>query len=125
MTLFQIVFVPLCGAMALLIAIRMALGRISRRSGFFWTFVWTSAAFLISKPTSTTTIAGWLGIGRGTDLVLYLATLAGLAASIHFYLQQRRLEILVTDLIRRAALGDARHGAVPADHSLSDAAGMP
>ena len=42
-------------------------------------------------------IARWLGIGRGANLVMYLAVLGGLFVSWYFYNRYRRLEILVTN----------------------------
>jgi hypothetical protein len=68
------------------------------------------AAVLISYPTFTTTVASWFGVGRGADLVLYVSVLAGLGLALYFYSQQRRLEGLVTTLIRREALSGARRG---------------
>jgi hypothetical protein len=113
MTFFQTIFVPLCSLMALLMLARALRGRVSRRNGLFWTIVWATAALFIATPSSTTTVARWLGIGRGADLVLYVATLSGLAASVYFYMQHRTLEALVTGLIRREALANARQGSEP------------
>jgi hypothetical protein len=54
-----------------------------------------------------------LGIGRGADLVFYSAVLAGLGACLYFYNRYRRLEILVTELVRRDAMEHPQRGANP------------
>lgn len=110
MTLFQDIFAPLCVCAAGAMLWRTARGRSPRRNGLFWTAVWLAAGYLILNPLLTTRIAGWLGIGRGADLLLYIAILAGLAGSFYFYVRHRRLEVVVTEIIRREALRSAVQG---------------
>ena len=111
MTLFQSVFVPMCLSAALLVLVRTGRGTIARRSGLFWACIWFAAAVLISHPSFTTIAASWFGIGRGADLLLYFAVLGGLSLALYFYGRQRRLETLITALIRREALREPRRGA--------------
>ena len=118
MSLFQTIFVPACTIIALAVLIRTARGHVVRRNGAFWALVWLSAAGLIAFPSTTQTVAGWLGIGRGTDLVLYLAILAGLASSLYFYVRFRRVEALLTGVLRREALGSSQKGPIP--HVIAD-----
>jgi len=110
MTLFQSVFIPGCLLAAVLVLLRTLRGSVARRSGLFWACIWFAAAILISWPAVTTIAASWFGVGRGADLVLYVAVLAGLGLALHFYSRQRRLEMLITALMRREALGAPRRG---------------
>jgi hypothetical protein len=71
---------------------------------------WTAAACLIAKPDFTAVLAGWLGIGRGTDLIVYFAVLGGLFACYYFYNRYRRMEILLTELVRHDAIDHAEMG---------------
>jgi hypothetical protein len=89
---------------------RTARGLSLRRSGYFWSIVWLGAGLLIVFPYITTRIARMVGIGRGADLILYIAILAGLTGAFYFYSRSRRLEVLVTDIIRREALRDPVRG---------------
>ena len=61
----------------------------------------------IAVPDLPGLAARALGIGRGADLVFYLAILAGLVACRYFYNRYRRLENVVTELARAIAIADA------------------
>lgn len=107
---FQLLFLPLCVAASLVSLTRAARGHVSRRHGLFWTATWATAAGLIARPSLTSTFASWMGIGRGADLVFYLAIVSGLVACLYFYSRYRRLEIVVTEILRRQAMEGARRG---------------
>lgn len=69
----------------------------------FWGFLWMAGAVTIAMPQITSQVANLLGIGRGADLVLYATALFGLFIVRHFYFHQRRLEVMITELVRREA----------------------
>lgn len=108
---FQSIFVPLCALLAIHAALRLWRRRVPRRWGILLVLAWTAAACLIAIPDATLVLAGWLGIGRGADLVMYLAVLGGLFACYYFYDRYRRIEILLTELVRRDAIDRVEKGA--------------
>ena len=110
MSAFQLLVVPPLVAVALWMAVRTLRRELPRRSGVLWTGLWSGAGVLVAFPSATAFIAASLGIGRGADLVLYGATLSGLAASLYFYNRYRRLEEMLTVIIRREALREASQG---------------
>ena len=55
-------------------------------------------------PDHTSVLAEYLGVGRGTDLVVYFFFVASIFFSILFYSKLRRLEISQTELIRAMAI---------------------
>ena len=120
MTLFQTLFVPLCGMISLAVLVRTLRGHGLRRNGLVWAAVWLAAAGLIAFPGATQGIARLLGIGRGADLVLYLAILSGLATSLYFYTRFRRLEATLTGILRREALNSPQRGS--ARESIAESA---
>jgi small membrane protein len=67
-------------------------------------FFFVTATFFVLFPNGTTRIAHALGVGRGADLLLYLALFAGIHAFLLLYLRTRRLERRVTELIRTMAI---------------------
>jgi hypothetical protein len=109
MNTFQLVTIPLCLLLAAISAWRRG-SSLSRGSGLSWVLLWTVAAAVIAVPQISNVVAGWLGIGRGADLILYLAALSGMVAARYFYCQQRRMEILLSELVRREALRNPVHG---------------
>jgi hypothetical protein len=110
MNFFQVIFVPLSALIALIVFVRTLRRRMPGRNGLFWTFVWAGAAVFIAFPSFTALVAKRLGIGRGADLIFYLATLAGLGGALYFYGRYRALEALVSGVIRREVLRVPRRG---------------
>lgn len=81
-------------------------GGLSFRQFALWSLLWVGVAGVASRPESATIVARRLGVGRGADVVVYLA----LAAV--FYLLFRMLARLedherqITRLTRELALKD-------------------
>ena len=64
--------------------------------------------FTILFPETTTIVAGWLGIGRGTDLVLYMTSFAVMFLAALVYLKFKRLEDRIATLTTELALRPVR-----------------
>ena len=64
-------------------------------------------------PMMTYTLAGWLGVGRGADLVFYFSIVAFLFFSILFRAHLLKQEQQITELTRAIALLTAREGGGP------------
>jgi hypothetical protein len=110
---FQAIFVPFCALLAVRALFRTWGGRLPRLTGVLGILIWSAAAVAIAMPELTIRVAAALGIGRGADLVFYLAILGGVGVSFYFYQRSRQLENLITALIRREAVGSARSGPPP------------
>lgn len=63
-----LIFLVFAGSRAVL---RAKEGNLTRGSFLFWTGVWVLAIFSVLKPEFTTYLARTIGIGRGTDAVIY------------------------------------------------------
>ena len=72
----------------------------------FTTLVGTAITFILF-PEWTNVIAHKLGVGRGADLVFYLCILLFFFVSLKLYARMRRLEQMITDLIRKEAIAEA------------------
>lgn len=59
-------------------------------------------------PELSTRVAAFLHVGRGTDLILYFAVLAGLFVASNFYLRFKRHEEALIALARQSAMDHAR-----------------
>ena len=105
----KLVQVLLAIPIAVLIALTLrtaARGQMRRRITVFWLTLWSIAALALFWPEGTVMAAQLLGIGRGADLVLYLAVLLGLAGFFYIYTRFRRLDQQITQLVRTLALKD-------------------
>lgn len=58
-------------------------------------------------PDASTIVANYLGIGRGVDLLIYLALLGLTVSCVLLYLRILRLEERLANLTRAMALGGA------------------
>ena len=79
----------------------------------------------ILRPELTTKVANVVGVGRGTDLLLYLLTAVFLYVVMGFYLKFKDVERQLTLLARHQALtaaarGNARTGHLPTDGTTKD-----
>lgn len=79
-------------------------GKLTVSGFFFWSALFVLALMGVLEPNITTYIARLLGIGRGTDVVLYIsiALLFYLLFRLSISLEETRREI--TELVRKVAL---------------------
>lgn len=66
-----------------------------------------SGLILVWRPELSQRLAGFLGVGRGTDLVLYLSTVTLITGGVMLYSRIRKLEEQQTMLIRKISLLEA------------------
>jgi hypothetical protein len=64
-------------------------------------------AYAVLRPGDTTKVAHLVGVGRGTDLVLYLLVVGVTILALNTYLRFRAIERRLTELARDAALRTA------------------
>jgi hypothetical protein len=62
------------------------------------------ATGLIIFPDASTVVARHLGVGRGTDLLVYLGVFAGIHAFLLLYSRTRRLEKKLVEYVRENAI---------------------
>jgi len=76
----------------------------STKTAIFWYFVWLAGLIGVLLPKTTTKLAGFFGVGRGVDVIVYvaLALLFYLVFRVYVMIEDIRHEI--TYLIRDIAL---------------------
>lgn len=67
----------------------------------------SAAVVFIFFPDATNRIAHKLGVGRGADLVFYLSIVIFWFVILKLYVRIRKLEKIVTDVVRKDALSEA------------------
>ncbi|MDN5747905.1 MAG: DUF2304 domain-containing protein [Pseudonocardia sp.] len=63
--------------------------------------------YAVMRPDDLTTLARMLGVGRGTDLVLYALVVAFMAGMFSFYQRFRIVDRRYTELARTVAIREA------------------
>ncbi|MBU0597260.1 DUF2304 family protein [Patescibacteria group bacterium] len=102
--IFQILFLLFALFAITSVLKRRQTGVLGPKATLFWVLFWLSAVLVVMWPASTSKIAGYLGIGRGTDLVIYasVAVIFYLLFKLNIKLDSLNRE--VTKVVRREAL---------------------
>lgn len=107
--IFQALFlVASLGAMGGIFAKRKK-GELSFRSSFFWILLWIAADVAVFWPNTTTIIANILGIGRGTDLVLYVSVVLVFFILFRLHVKLEVINRDITKVARRDALREEKN----------------
>jgi hypothetical protein len=61
----------------------------------------------IINPNISTRVANFLGVGRGTDLLLYVLIVVFAATSVGTYFRFRAQELRIVEIVRALAIRDA------------------
>lgn len=90
------------------VLLQLKQGNLTIRGFLFWLGVFCAALVGITYPQLTGKIAGILGIGRGSDAVIYIsiALLFYLVFRTHMVIEDMRHEM--SELIRKLALHDSK-----------------
>ena len=78
--------------------------------------------YFVWLPDHTTIVAGWLGVARGTDLLIYVWILITLFFGVNLHLKIHAVRNNITELTRALALASPRDPdeRQPADGDVSD-----
>lgn len=71
-----------------------------------WLVFWLAVAVAFLTPESLTRIANLMGIGRGADLVLYVAVVVVFYLMFRIFIRLEKMERHLTKIVRRDALND-------------------
>lgn len=71
-----------------------------------WLVFWVAVAVVVLLPETTSVLAGLLGVGRGADLIVYLAIMAMFYLLFRMFAKVEDLERQITKLVRSLALRD-------------------
>lgn len=67
-----------------------------------------AGVYAVLRPDDTTVVANWLGVARGTDLMLYVLIVAFIFTTLSTYMRFKDLEFRYAALARAVALANAR-----------------
>jgi hypothetical protein len=79
-------------------------GSLSLRGLVFWLFIWGTATIFVLQPGLSFELAFKLGIGRGTDAVVYISVLVMFYMLFRIYIKVASVDQEITRLVRAIAL---------------------
>lgn len=118
MLVIQILLVALFALAVIKAVARFRVGDLSVSGLFYWVIFWFVAAAIVVVPDSTFYFAKMLGIGRGSDLVVYLALVLLFFLVFKLMTVTERQKKEITELTRQLALKDEKNNKVYPDASV-------
>jgi hypothetical protein len=106
--IFQIFFIGFVFFAVLSVFKRKKEGLLGNKGGVFWIIFWIAAAFAVLSPESTTVVANYLGIGRGTDFVVYVSLAAMFFVLFRLHVKIESIGRDVTKAVRNTSLGERK-----------------
>ncbi len=70
----------------------------------FWSFLWVAMIAVVLIPEKTTVLAKLLGMERGFDAMIFIASIALFYAVYRLYVRLNEVEQEITQIIRQMAL---------------------
>lgn len=74
----------------------------------FWNCIWAAVLVVTFIPQITTAIAGFFGIGRGVDIVVYLSIILLLYLIFRLYVKLDYTDQELTRLVRLITIAEAK-----------------
>jgi hypothetical protein len=86
---------------------RVRQGALDRLAALAWSVLWVAAGVVVLRPETASALARVLGVGRGADVIVYLALVGAFALIFRLFAKIESLERQLTALVRGIALKDA------------------
>ncbi len=83
-----------------------------------WSLLWIAGAVLVLWPGVSSRLAAAVGVGRGVDLVVYIAILAIFYLLFRIIVRIERIEHSITDIVRKDALAPRHSEAGDSDFTF-------
>lgn len=107
--LIQFILVILIAGIIWRLALRLKAKEISTKQFCGWLLIWLVALVVVVWPNLTVRLANLVGVGRGSDLVIYLAVIFIIYFLFRLLLRIENIEKNLTKLTRTEALNDYEH----------------
>lgn len=104
MIIFQILFILFSLFAIGTVFKRKKEGLLSNIGAAFWSCFWVLADIVVLLPDSTTVFANKLGIGRGTDLITYVAMAIIFFVLFRLHVKLHEIQRDITTVVREKAL---------------------
>ena len=107
--LFQILFILFALFAIVTVVKRKQDSYLGPKAMFFWVCFWLVATVVVVWPNSVQIIADHIGIGRGSDLVIYVSVAAIFYLLFRLNIKQEGLRRELTKVVRKRAIEEEVH----------------
>lgn len=104
--LFQLLFSLFVVFAIISVATKRRGGLLGPKGTVFWVLFWVLASVFVWWPDSTVILANYLGIGRGTDLVLYISLVVIFFILFRLHVKIESIGRDITKVVRKEALDE-------------------
>ncbi|NPA63144.1 MAG: DUF2304 family protein [Methanococci archaeon] len=103
--------IQIFGVVFALFALSRVIMQIKKRNinideGIFWIFIWSSVVIFLLFPECFGYLANFLGVGRGTDALIYISMVVLFYLIYRLYSKVDALEKQITHIVREIAIRD-------------------
>jgi len=102
--LIQIILLAVIALIVLRLAVKLRSEELSVKQFCGWLAIWILAAIAVIRPDLTVSLANLVGIGRGSDLVVYSALIFLFYFIFRLLLRLEKIEKNLTKVVREEAL---------------------
>jgi len=110
MTVIQILLVAFVAFALLGTVSRFRRGTLTALQLVLWALLWTAVGVVAVRPETTSVLARFVGVGRGADLIVYLALVALFYLQFRQFAKIERLEREITAVVRKDAIDRLNDG---------------
>jgi len=102
--LFQTLFILFALFVVFVVFRKKREGLLGPKGAAFWFVFWVLAVVAVLWPDSTTVLANYLGIGRGTDFIVYVSLAVMFFVLFKLHIKVESIGRDVTKVVRKEAL---------------------
>ncbi|MFH1890160.1 MAG: DUF2304 family protein [Candidatus Kuenenbacteria bacterium] len=106
MSLIQILAIIFCFFALWRVILKFRRRELKVSEFFMWLVFWLAVGVAFVIPESLTKLANILGIGRGADLVLYVAVVVVFYLMFRIFIRLENMEKNITKVVRKNTLDD-------------------
>ncbi len=106
MTVIQWVLILIAAAAVMGAVVRFRRGGMTLKPLVLWLIFWAAAVVVVLRPETASGVARIFGVGRGADVVVYLAIAVAFWLLFRLFAKIEDLERRMTKLVRELALKD-------------------
>lgn len=103
-TIIQLLLVAFVAFALLGTVSRFRRGNLTALQLLIWSFLWVAVGVVAVRPETTSILARYVGVGRGADLIVYLALLGIFYLQFRMFAKLETLEREITNIVRQDAI---------------------